>query len=399
MHNQIYGRLAGGLILVGTAAFACSSDLQSGPPGGPTGGTGGSSSGTGGTKAAGTGGTAPSTGGTVAKATGGVASGGMSTGGTTSKGGSATGGSMTGSGGMGKGGGSFGTGGASGSGGASGKGGSAGASGSSGSGGGPSGGSGGGSATGKSAGCGSASAPKSGTYMISVGGENRSYILKLPDNYDANTAYRLILAFHWLSGTAQNVASENYYGLWSMSAGSTIFVAPQGKDNQWGDAGGSKSTGGEDINFAKALLTDLKSKLCIDNGRVFAQGFSMGGSMSYAVACAMGSEIRAVAVHSGGPMSGCVQHDKPVAYFMTHGTSDDVCRYPGFGVPQINDFADINGCMAREMPTPNGNTQSCVDFEGCMPGYPTRACIFNGEHVWNAGPWVATESWKFFSQF
>jgi polyhydroxybutyrate depolymerase len=399
MHNQIYGRLAGGLILVGTAAFSCSSDPDSNPPGtGPTGGTGGSSTGTGGAKTTGTGGTltptggtAPVTGGTAGKATGGVASGGMSGGGSTSKGGSATGGSMTGSGGMGKGGGSFGTGGAGGSGGGSSKGGSSGASGSSGSG--------GGTATGKSAGCGSTTAPKSGNYMISVGGENRSYILKLPDNYNASNPYRLMVAFHWLSGTAQNVASENYYGLWSLSEGSTIFVAPQGKDNQWGDAGGSKSAGGEDINFTKALVTDLKSKLCIDNSRVFAQGFSMGGSMSYAAACAMGDVFRAIAVHSGGPMSGCVQHDKPVAYFMTHGTSDDVCRYPGFGVPQINDFAKVNGCTARDMPTPNGNTQSCVDFEGCMAGYPTRACIFNGEHVWNAGPWVSTESWKFFSQF
>jgi poly(3-hydroxybutyrate) depolymerase len=295
---------------------------------------------------------------------------------------------MTGSGGMGRGGGSsLGTGGASGRGGASSKGGSAGAAGGS-------------TASGKSPGCGSTSAPKSGNYMISVGGESRSYILKVPDDYKADNPYRLIVAYHWLNGTAQNVSSENYYGLWSLSAGSTIFVAPQGKQNQWGDSGGTKSAGGEDINFSKALVTDLKGKLCIDNARVFAEGFSMGGSMSYAAACAMGEVFRAIAVHSGGPMSGCVEHDTPVAYFMTHGTSDDICKYPGFGVPQINDFAEVNGCMAKAMPTPNGNTQACVDFEGCTAGYPARACIFNGEHVWNApGNWVSGETWKFFSQF
>jgi poly(3-hydroxybutyrate) depolymerase len=311
---------------------------------------------------------------------------------TSAKGGSvsATGGAMatTGGRGMGKGGGgrsgTGGSGGASGTGGSSAKGGSSGASGT-----------GGATAAGKSAGCGSTSAPKSGNFMLSVGGADRSYILKVPDDYKPDNPYRLMVAFHWLSGTAQNVSSENYYGLWSLSAGSTIFVAPQGNDNQWGDMGG------EDIAFTKALVTDLKSKLCIDNGRVFAEGFSMGGSMSYAVACAMGDVFRAVAAHSGGPMSGCLRgHDKPVAYFMTHGTTDNVCTYPGFGVPQLEDFAEINGCMPKQMPTPSGNTQSCVDFEGCMPGYPARACIFVGGHTWNpSGNWVSGESWKFFSQF
>ena len=385
MHNQMIGRLACGLIVVGSTALSCSSDPASEPP---SGGTGGSSSpGTGGIKSTpGTGGISPATGGTTAKATGGVTSGGTTaTGGTSSKGGSTTGGSATGGRGMGKGGGG---GGASGTGGSSGKGGSTGTGGSSGAGG-------GGTATGKSAGCGSTTAPKSGNFMLSVGGENRSYILKVPDDYKADNPYRLMFSFHWLSGTAQNVASDNYYGLWSLSAGSTIFVAPQGKDNQWGDSGG------EDIAFTKALATDLKSKLCIDNGRVFAEGFSMGGSMSYAVACAMGDVFRAVAAHSGGPMSGCLRgHDKPVAYFMTHGTNDTVCRYPGFGVPQIEDFAEVNGCMQTAMPTPSGSAHPCVNFPGCMPGYPARACIFVGGHEWNpSGNWVSGESWKFFSQF
>jgi polyhydroxybutyrate depolymerase len=402
VQHQIIGRLACSLVVVGATALSCSSDDNTGGP------SVGGSPGTGGAKSTPTGGTAPTpTGGAAPTPTGGAPTGGMkATGGTSTGGASPTGGAAGGTppasggsgggGGMGKGGASLGGGGSGGAGvgGASGAGGSAGASGSGG-------GSGGGAATGKSAGCGSATTPpKSGNYMISVGGANRSYILKVPDNYDANKAYKLMFSYHWLNGTAQNVSSENYYGLWGLSEGSMIFVAPQGNGNAWRDAGSSKSQGGEDINFTKALVTDIKSKFCIDNGRVFAEGFSMGGSMSYAAACAMGDVFRAIAVHSGGPMSGCVTHDKPVAYFMTHGTSDSVCTYPGFGVPQINDFAKVNGCTARDMPVPNGSAHSCVDFEGCMTGYPARACIFNGDHQWNpSGNWVSGESWKFFSQF
>ena len=135
----------------------------------------------------------------------------------------------------------------------------------------------------------------------------------------------------------------------------------------------------------KALVPQLESTLCIDTARVMAEGFSMGGSMSYAVACAMPDVFRAVAVHSGGPMSGCVTHNKPVAYFMTHGEQDGTCTYPSYGVPELKDFSMVDGCMwpnlatSTGLPAPTGatGTHECVDFAACMSGYPVRSCIFS----------------------
>ncbi|HET9956301.1 MAG TPA: Ricin and poly(3-hydroxybutyrate) depolymerase fusion [Polyangiaceae bacterium] len=256
----------------------------------------------------------------------------------------------------------------------------------------------------KTEGCGATSWPTSkDSYTIDVAGTSRSYILRLPNNYDPNHPYRLILAYHWLNGTSQNVANgggatgKPFYGLWDLAEGSTIFVAPQGINNAW------PNSSGRDVEFTRVLLAELSKQLCIDKTRIFAEGFSMGGSMSYALACAMGDVVRAVAVHSGGPMSGCVKHDKPVPYFMTHGTKDSVCTYPEYGVPQLNDFAKINGCTAQSLPTPSGNTPSCVDFAGCKAGYPVRACIFVGDHTPSPpspqNTWVPAESWKFLSQF
>jgi poly(3-hydroxybutyrate) depolymerase len=249
---------------------------------------------------------------------------------------------------------------------------------------------------------------KSGTATIDVGGMSRQYTIKVPDNYDANHAYRLIFSFHWLNGTMQNVANGSgtakaYYGLWGLANGSTIFVAPQGINNGWSDSGRSTTTGGQDIAFTKALYDKITSSLCIDTTRVFAEGFSMGGSMSYALACALPDLFRAVAVHSGGPMTGCVQHSKPVAYFMTHGINDGVCTYPRYGVPQLNDFAKVNGCMSATLPTPSSAQASCIDFSGCMPGFPARGCTFVGDHTPSPpnvnGTWVPAETWKFLSQF
>jgi poly(3-hydroxybutyrate) depolymerase len=152
----------------------------------------------------------------------------------------------------------------------------------------------------------------------------------------------------------------------------------------------------------------LKSELCIDTTRIFAEGFSMGGSMSYALACEAPDMFRAVAVHSGGPMSGCNKKNKPVAYFMTHGTQDATCTYPGYGVPQINEFAKLNGCQAMDIPNTlkptdqSGMNPACADFTGCSDGHPTRACIFVGPHTPSPGgnkTWVPAETWKFISKF
>jgi poly(3-hydroxybutyrate) depolymerase len=259
----------------------------------------------------------------------------------------------------------------------------------------------------KSMGCGKTTTLKGQSNgMINAGGQNRSYIIRLPDDYDANRPYRLIVSIHPLNGTASQVANgsngSNYqfYGLWKLAAGSTIFVAPQGISNSWPSG---------NVPFIKALITDIQNTLCIDTSRVFAEGFSMGGSMSYALACEIPEMIRGIAAHSGGPMSGCNKSNKPVAFFMTHGTNDSVCKYPGYGVPQIDEFAKLNGCDAMDIPNTlkptdsSGRTPVCGDYKNCDAAYPTRACIFVGDHTPSPGgeanTWVPAETWKFISQF
>jgi len=267
---------------------------------------------------------------------------------------------------------------------------------------------------GNSAGCGKTSTLKTGKALTftPTGGTARTYNLFVPTDYVNTTAYRLIVSLHWLNGTANNVTDggngsatiKPYYGLEELAnpAGgksTTIFVAPQGQGNSWPSG---------QVPFITSLVNMLKGELCIDTTRIFAEGFSMGGSMTYALACEAPDMFRAVAVHSGGPMSGCNKKNKPVPYFMTHGTQDQTCTYPGYGVPQVNEFAKLNGCQAMDIPgtlvptDASGMNPKCADFQGCSDGYPTRACIFVGPHTPSPGgnkTWVPAETWKFISQF
>jgi hypothetical protein len=248
-------------------------------------------------------------------------------------------------------------------------------------------------------------------FSISAGSAgNREYIIRLPDDYDPNTPYKLWFSIHCMNGTATGVANQNgyeYYGIWKFAnpkngKGTTIFCSPQGISNAWGQ-------GEKDLTFFRAMIAKFENELCIDESRIFAEGFSMGGSQSYALACAMPDTFRAVCMHSGGSMSGCNQSNRgPVPIFITHGTNDNVCRYPGYGVPQINDLAERDGCEAMDIPGTlkptdgSGKTPVCADFKSCDPGYPCRACIFVGSHDYTPGgaanTWVDDSTWSWFSK-
>jgi polyhydroxybutyrate depolymerase len=247
------------------------------------------------------------------------------------------------------------------------------------------------------------------SHSIEVGGGTRTFIVRVPDDYDPEHPHRLMVAMHPYYGSASGVASGlvgtnyEYYGIWSRDDDKTIFISPQGN----GDPAGWFNGGGSDEDFIMAVIEKLEDEMCIDSSRIFAEGFSFGGAMAYALACRFPDRFRAIAMHGGGPMSGCNQSSRgPVAFFMSHGIHDDVCIYPEYGVPQLNDFAEQNGCDPMDLPSPTdptGSTPACVDFANCDSGYPTRACLFVGKHTPSPPneetTWVPDETWKFIEQF
>jgi poly(3-hydroxybutyrate) depolymerase len=159
------------------------------------------------------------------------------------------------------------------------------------------------------AGCGKAATVTSGNQTIQSGGTTRNFIVRLPDNYDPNHPYRLIFGFHWNGGTANDVDgggtsgySWSYYGLRALSNNSTIFVAPQGLGNGWANSGD------RDLTFVDDMVRFVESGLCVDTSLLFSTGFSYGGGMSYAIACARASVFRAAAATvalSRSRTSGC----------------------------------------------------------------------------------------------
>ncbi|MGM1064807.1 cellulose binding domain-containing protein [Saccharothrix sp. Mg75] len=261
------------------------------------------------------------------------------------------------------------------------------------------------------AGCGKAPTLRNGTQTVQVGGRSRTFILRIPDNYANTRAYRLILAFHWWGGTANEVASGGssgtpwaYYGQQEQSNNSAILIAPQGIDNAW------PNTGEQDTAFVDELLRRVEADLCVDTALRFATGFSYGGGMSYALACGRATVFRAVAVFSGAQLSGCNGGTQPVAYMGIHGLGDTVLNISQ-GRSLRDRFVRNNGCTAttpRE-PAAGSLTHITTTYTGCRAGYPVVWAAFDGGHLPGAvdgcacengvRTWTKGEVWRFFSQF
>jgi len=183
-----------------------------------------------------------------------------------------------------------------------------------------------------SPGCGKAAQLTAGEHTIDVKGKQREYILKLPDNYSPDHQYKLIFTFHALGGSAQQIAdggmgTEPYYGLPPLANNSAIFVSPNGQvAGSAFNMMGWGNVGGEDIDFVDAMIEEIEAALCVDQGLRFSTGFSYGGAISYALACARASKFRAVGILSGGSMSGCEggSPSGPIATYQQHGSRDQV---------------------------------------------------------------------------
>ena len=240
-----------------------------------------------------------------------------------------------------------------------------------------------------SGGCGAQPTLTSGIHNIG----DRQYTLKIPENYDSANPYRLVFGFHWLSGSMGDVVNGNsvpvWYGLEALAEGTAIFVAPDGIDNGWANGGGS------DIAFVDSIIEQVEADLCVDQASRFATGFSYGGGMSYAVACARAGEFRAVAPIAGGLISGCDGGNDPIAYLGIHGVSDNVLPISG-GIELANKFVGNNGCEPKEVgqPAPGSGGVVRTDFEGCSE--PVSFIAWDGPHS-GAAPTAPEATWEFFT--
>lgn len=142
-------------------------------------------------------------------------------------------------------------------------------------------------------------------------------------------------------------------------------MAPQGIDNAW------PNSNGRDLTFIDDVLKRVESTLCVDTTQRFALGFSYGGGMSNAIACARADVFRGVAILNGAELSGCSGGTQPIAFLGSHGVSDDVLNI-SMGRSLRDRALRNNGCQAQSAPEPSpGSGTHTRTAYSCRDGFPS----------------------------
>jgi poly(3-hydroxybutyrate) depolymerase len=229
-----------------------------------------------------------------------------------------------------------------------------------------------------SPGCSGSATPPSGAQTIDVSGTARTYIVSLPEDYDPESPYPLVFAYHGLGGSGAQASGSFYLGIEQTGGTRAVFVYPDGLDG--GDGAGWPNTDGRDVAFFDAMLNAMQTSYCIDSEHVFSTGHSYGGMMSHTLGCERADVLRGIAPVAGAHF-GRADCGGPIAAWGAHGNPDDTVSYES-GLSAMARVLEANGCDSASS-TAVEPTDSCILYE-CDAGFPVTWCEHDEGHGWPA---------------
>lgn len=205
---------------------------------------------------------------------------------------------------------------------------------------------------------------------LQIDGEKRDYIVYAPSSGLPENPV-LVLALHPLG--ASNTQFRSMSG-WNDKADEEKFVVvyPQGVTTiNMGGANliGWDITGDSDVKFMTDLIDTLYDRYKIDRNRVYSTGFSMGGMLSYILACRVSDKIAAIGPDAGYPVgqnAGSCTPSVPVPVCHVHGADDDFVKYSELP-PWIQKFTEVNKCQSSPETT-EGDKYIKDDYTPCNDG-------------------------------
>jgi polyhydroxybutyrate depolymerase len=256
-----------------------------------------------------------------------------------------------------------------------------------------------------SAGCsGGGAQPGRTMNTIDVGGQNRNYVVYVPPSYTGSEPVPVLFLLHGGASDAANAEMSSSIRPVADSEG-FIYIAPNAIGGAW------VADDDTDELFFRAALEQVGADACIDQRRVYSTGCSMGGAMSFWLACHAADIIAAVA-----PLCGTAFFDldtacmpsRPISVMHSIGEEDTLNCWEGTpsgaqpGVQcsreVLTSFQTINDCKGEVQPSHDG---VCETVGECAGGTEVTVCLLSGGHiVWPASDFdVPMEHWNFMKRF
>lgn len=224
----------------------------------------------------------------------------------------------------------------------------------------------------KSAGCGETQTAGFHCFDIMFEGSARNWCINIPESYDPDHAYELVIGLHGCGGN-NNAVHSHRAPMEADGENEFIFVYPQAKSSCWDYI--STPSPGNDMSFMAHMVSEAQASTCLDLDRTFVHGMSSGGSMAPRVVQA-GLAIAFASASAGGTTF------QPTAAWYYAGTTDG---YYSTITSGINAQIAANGCDVNDT-TPIPNTP-CVRYGGCGDA-PIVHCEDDRGHVWPSEDWA-----------
>jgi polyhydroxybutyrate depolymerase len=163
-------------------------------------------------------------------------------------------------------------------------------------------------------------------------GRTREYLLYVPRNYDRTRSTPLVISLHGAGGWP--VQQRDLSG-WNRLADAHGFIVvyPSGAAGFglriWHVNRGAGLM--RDVRFISALIDTLEAAYNIDSTRIYANGISNGGGMTFVLSCRLSDRIAAfgmVAAAQTLAWNWCADR-RPVPMIAFHGTADPDIPYDG----------------------------------------------------------------------
>ena len=252
-------------------------------------------------------------------------------------------------------------------------------------------------------------------------GLTREYSLYVPPSYDGTTNFPLLFNLHGGGGT--NTAWQAASDMRPIAdTADFILVYPQARpDPSDGNSFNwiSKTPGTfDDVPFFSSMIDAIASNYQIDQNRIYACGYSLGGDMTFELGCKLNNRIAAIApvarTMQANPSSFC-SPVHPTGVLTILGTDDLVSPYNGIVFAGIEYYisaaathsywATQNNCNPTATMTtvsPSVERYTWSTPSGCA--YVEELKVLGGGHDWPGSFGNMTidsdsEIWRFVSRY
>ena len=154
----------------------------------------------------------------------------------------------------------------------------------------------------------------------------REYYFSLPE--DTSKPFPIIINFHGFLSHAMDQQGFSQMDNYAHQNGIGV-IYPEGVKRSW-NVGKAILNDENDIGFVNALIDSVSLKYNIDSNRIYACGFSNGGTFSYELICGLSNKIAAFG-SVGGNFSinenRLCNIDREIPLIHIHGTRDRLQKY------------------------------------------------------------------------